>query len=149
VRKVLTVTLLTAVATALLSCAALQPSVVNEPQAPPMTYEPLAPVVHAPLAPPVGYASTPPRTINSPPPLASDDNSAYGRSEPPTEANMVWHASPRWAAIMGNDRTVIEQDPQAKFKAAQAKTAKVGLENLSEEDLDGLDLAQLKELRGY
>jgi hypothetical protein len=44
---------------------------------------------------------------------------------------------------------VIEQDPQAKFKAAQAKAAKVGLENLSEEDVDGLNPAQLKELRDY
>jgi hypothetical protein len=148
VRKVLTVTLLTAVATALLSCAAPQTPVINEPPAPPMTYEPLAPVVRAPLAPPVGYASTPPQLINSPPSSPPDANSAYGRSEP-TAANMVWHTSPRWAAILGNDRTVIEQDPQAKFKAAQAKAAKVGLENLSEEDVDGLNPAQLKELRDY
>ena len=42
-----------------------------------------------------------------------------------------------------------KQDPQAKFKAAQAKAAKVGVENLSKEDVDGLNLAQLKELRGY
>lgn len=114
-----------------------------------MTYEPLAPVARAPLAAPVGYASTPPETINSPPPLASDGNSAYGRSGPPPEANMVWHPSPRWIAITGNDRTVIQQDPQSKFEAAQAKAAKVGVENLSEEDLDGLTIAQLKELRGY
>jgi hypothetical protein len=40
---------------------------------------------------------------------------------------MVWHASPRWAAVKGNDRTLVKQDPQAKFKAAQAKAAKVGL----------------------
>jgi hypothetical protein len=44
---------------------------------------------------------------------------------------------------------VIAQDPQAKFKAAQAKAAKVGVENLSEEDVDGLNPIQLKELRGY
>jgi hypothetical protein len=37
-------------------------------------------------------------------------------------------------------------NPQAKFKAAQAKAAKVGVENLSKEDVDGLNLAQLKEL---
>jgi hypothetical protein len=101
-----------------------------------MAYEPLAPVVRAPLAPPVGYASTAPQTINSSPPLAP-------------AANMGWHTSPRWAAILGNDRTVIAQDPQAKFKAAQAKAAKVGVENLSEEDVDGLNPIQLKELRGY
>jgi hypothetical protein len=149
VRKVLIVTVLTAVGTALLSCAAPQTPMVNERPAPPMAYEPLAPVVRAPLAPPVGYASTPPQLINSPPPLAPDGNSAYGRSEPTAANNMGWHTSPRWAAILGNDRTVIEQDPQAKFKAAQAKAAKVGLENLSEEDVDGLNPAQLKELRDY
>jgi len=62
---------------------------------------------------------------------------------------MVWHASPRWAAVKGNDRTLVKQDPQARFKAAQAKAAKVGVENLSKEDVDGLSPAQLKELRGY
>ena len=44
---------------------------------------------------------------------------------------------------------MVKQDPQARFKAAQAKAAKVGVENLSKEDVDGLNLAQLKELRGY
>jgi hypothetical protein len=148
VRKVLIVTVLAAVGVALLSCTAPQTPVVNEPSAPPMAYEPLAPVARAPLAPPVGYASAPPQLNNSPPALAPDGNSAYGRSEP-TAANMGWHTSPRWAAILGNDRTVIERDPQAKFKAAQAKAVKVGVENLSEEDVDGLNPAQLKELRGY
>ena len=36
-----------------------------------------------------------------------------------------------------------------KFKAAQAKATKVGVENLTKEDIDGLSSAQLKELRGY
>ena len=40
-------------------------------------------------------------------------------------------------------------DPQAKFKAAQAKAKEVGVENLSKEDVEGLSLAQIKELRGY
>jgi hypothetical protein len=65
-------------------------------------------------------------------------------------AHMVWHTSPRWAAVKGKARTsAVKPDPQAKFKAAQAKAAKVGVENLSKEDVDGLNLAQLKELRGY
>jgi hypothetical protein len=62
---------------------------------------------------------------------------------------MVWRTSPRWAAAKGKGRTVVKQDPQAKFKATQEKAAKVGVENLSKEDVDGLSLAQLKELRGY
>ena len=44
---------------------------------------------------------------------------------------------------------MVKQDPQAKFKRARAKAAKVGVENLSKEDVDGLTPAQLKELRGY
>jgi hypothetical protein len=148
VRKVLIVTAASAVGTALLSCSAPRPPVADAPSAPPMAYESRAPVVHAPLPPPVGYASTPPPMIDSPLPLAPDGNSAYARSEPPTAAHMVWHASPRWAAIKKEDRTLVEQDPQAKFKAARAKAAKVGVENLSKEELDGLTLSQLKELRG-
>jgi hypothetical protein len=40
-------------------------------------------------------------------------------------------------------------DPLAKFKAAQAKAAKVGVENLTKEDIEGLTSAQITELRGY
>jgi hypothetical protein len=40
-------------------------------------------------------------------------------------------------------------DPQAKFKAAKAKAKKVGVKNLSQDDVEGLSPAQLRELRGY
>jgi hypothetical protein len=40
-------------------------------------------------------------------------------------------------------------DPQAKFKAAKSKAKKVGVENLSEEDVEGLSPAQIRDLRGY
>ena len=43
----------------------------------------------------------------------------------------------------------VEQELVAKFKAAQAKATKVGVENLTKEDIDGLGSAQLKEHRGY
>jgi hypothetical protein len=39
-------------------------------------------------------------------------------------------------------------DPRSKFKAAKAKAEKVGVENLSDEDVDGLTPAR-SELRGY
>jgi hypothetical protein len=128
---------------------------------------PSAPVVHAPLPPaagyvppvprpgyaaappPPGYASSAPPMIPSPRPPAPYGNSTYARSEPQTAGNLVWRTSPRWATIRGKDHAVAKQDPQAKFKAAQAKAAKVGVENLSKDDVDGLSLAQLKELRGY
>ena len=147
-RRVLVITATTTVGMALLSCTAPPPPVGYAPPAP-MVYESRASVVHAPLPPPVGYASSPPAMIDSPPPLAPYGNSPYARSDPETAAHLVWRASPRWAAVNGKDRTVVKQDPQAKFKAAQAKAAKVGVENLSNEDVDGLSLAQLKELRGY
>ncbi len=41
------------------------------------------------------------------------------------------------------------QNAQAKFKAAQAKAKREGVENLTEEDIAGLSYAQLKQLRGY
>jgi len=53
----------------------------------------------------------------------------------------------RWAEVKTGARD--GQDSQAKFKAAQAKAAKLGVENLTKEDVDGLTVAQLKELRGY
>jgi hypothetical protein len=43
---------------------------------------------------------------------------------------------------------VDSDDPSAKFKAAKTKAAKVGIENLSDEDVKGLSRAQLRELRG-
>ncbi len=39
--------------------------------------------------------------------------------------------------------------PEAKFKAAKAKAEDVGVENLSDKDVEGLTQAQLRELRGY
>jgi hypothetical protein len=62
---------------------------------------------------------------------------------------MMWRASPRWAAVKTGARTSAKKDQQTKFKAAQAKAAKVGVENLTKDDIDGLNDAQLKELRGY
>ena len=44
---------------------------------------------------------------------------------------------------------VVGQEEEAKFKAAQAKAAKVGVENLTERDIDGLSFEQIKQLRGY
>ena len=41
------------------------------------------------------------------------------------------------------------QKAEAKFKAAQAKAKREGVENLTQEDIEGLSYAQLKQLRGY
>jgi hypothetical protein len=48
------------------------------------------------------------------------------------------------------DQTSVEQDSNAKFKAAEAKAKKLGgVQNLTQEDIEGLTYDQIKELRGY
>ena len=167
---------MTAAGMTLLSCAP-RPQVVYAPS-PPAAYAPLPPVTRAPLPPvadappprvgyaplpPVAYAPPPPVVYAPPPPVAYAPppapygKSTYARSETPPQvaARAGWRASPRWAATKGEARasaaaaSAVDQDPQAKFKAAQAKSAKVGVENLTKEDIDGLNYAQLKQLRGY
>lgn len=141
---------------ALLSCCAPRQPVAPPP--PPVAYAPSAPVVHAPLPPavgyvppgaPVGYASAPPPTIITSPPPHYGNSYARADIPPPADSHLVWRPSPRWATIKGKDHVAAKPDPQAKFKAAQAKAKEVGVENLSKEDVEGLSLAQIKELRGY
>ena len=68
------------------------------------------------------------------------------RRRPPTWCG----ALPPSGAVKGGVRTsAVRQDSQAKFKGAHAKAAKVGVENLTKEDMDGLNYAQLKQLGGY
>ena len=43
----------------------------------------------------------------------------------------------------------VEQEREAKFKAAEAKAKREGVDSLTREDIDGLTPEQLKELRGY
>jgi hypothetical protein len=150
-RKVLRVTALTAVGIALLSCAPRPSQVAYAP--PPEVDAPRPPVVRAPL-PPVAYAPPPPmayaprQPVGYAPPPGPYGRSSYAVSEtPPPAAPMTWHASKRWAEVKTGARD--GQDSQAKFKAAQAKAAKLGVENLTKEDVDGLTVAQIKELRGY
>jgi hypothetical protein len=138
-RRVLAVTATTAVGIALLSCTAPQPSAVHSPTATAMVNEPLAPIVRAPLLPPVGYASPPPLT-NSPTPLEPYATSPNQGTESQTAADGVWRASPRWAAVKGENCIVVEQDPQA---------AKVRVENCSKEAADDLTPARPEEPSGY
>jgi hypothetical protein len=42
-----------------------------------------------------------------------------------------------------------EQEEEAKFEAAQAKAERLGVENLTQADIDGLSYDQIKRLRGY
>jgi hypothetical protein len=113
-------------------------------------------------APPGSYArpsyAQAPQVIR-PPAYAPPRPAPYGRStyagaEPPPQGNsMVWRSSPRWATTKKKPVTKTvkapQPDPQAKFKAAQAKAAEVGVENLTQADIAGLSVDEIKLLRGY
>ncbi len=43
----------------------------------------------------------------------------------------------------------VEQKSETKFKAAQAKAQRDGVETLTQKDIEGLSLEQIKQLRGY
>jgi hypothetical protein len=43
----------------------------------------------------------------------------------------------------------VAQRPDAKFKAAQAKAKRDGVHTLTQKDIEGLSVAQLKQIRGY
>jgi len=146
-RKVLVVIVTTVVGTALLSCSAPRPSADHSPTTSPMVYEPSTPVVRTPLSPPVGYVSPPPLT-DSPTRLVPQANSSNGAAEPQTAGHGVWRASPHWAAVQGEGCIVVEQDPQTEL-AAPADTAKVKVENCSNEDANDLPPVQPEELGGY
>ena len=96
-----------------------------------------------------GRADVPPRL---PPPRAYGATN-YGRTDAPQEdQRLVWKSSPRWATTKSNakrEAAPAKQNPPSKLKLAQAKAAKVGVENLTGEDIEGLSSAELKELRGY
>jgi hypothetical protein len=46
-------------------------------------------------------------------------------------------------------KNVVGTGAEAKFKTAQAKAQKNGVETLTQEDIDGLSIEQIKQLRGY
>ena len=43
----------------------------------------------------------------------------------------------------------VGQEAEVKFKAAQAKAKLGGVDTLTQKDIDGLSLEQIKQLRGY
>ena len=59
--------------------------------------------------------------------------------QPPTNASVP--------SREGSD--TVKQETEAKFKAAQAKAKREGVDSLTSEDIEGLGPEQLKELRGY
>jgi hypothetical protein len=103
---------------------------------------------------PYGRADVPPQIPPAPRPQTYG-GAPHGRADvSEQEQRLVWKSSPRWATIKRNakreaDTGTAKQDAQSKLRLAQAKAEKVGVENLTSEDIAGLTPAQIKELRGY
>ncbi|MGH6825535.1 hypothetical protein [Methyloceanibacter sp.] len=127
------------------------------PAAPPQTYG-RAPYGRADVPPQVpsphasyGRGDVPPQA----PPTRAYDSASYGRADvPQQDQRLVWKSSPRWATKENNpkreaDAGPVKHEAPSKLRLAQAKAAKVGVENLTGEDIEGLSSADLKELRGY
>ena len=156
-RKVLRVAAIAAVGTGLLSCSP-RPPAAAEPLPPPAAYAPSAPVVHAPLPPPAGYLPPPASYARPPRAYAPPVETSYGErapvqyeTRPQTDpAQLGWRASPRWASVKREASTrPVKKDPDAKFKAAQAKAEKLGVHTLTEQDIAGLTPEQITQIRGY
>ena len=73
-------------------------------------------------------------SAESPPPLPQRKSEL-----PPTNASIP--------SREGSD--TVKQEAEAKFKAAEAKAKREGVDALTREDIEGLSPEQLKQLRGY
>ena len=94
------------------------------------------PVVYGPMPrPPRVYGERAyPRSRTAAPPYA------HRRAPGPTRSKAARKEAPTAALAQRSD---------AKFKAAQAKAKREGVHTLTQKDIEGLSVAQLKQIRGY
>ena len=148
--KVLRVTITAAVGMALLSCTA--PPVQGNGAAISFGIAgfDIGAILGSVLTPAEAYLLPPPPSVIPRRTRKSYRDYSHARSKAPSP---VAAYGPRPGAKQSTPAKIrtgnVEQELEAKFKSAQAKATKVGVENLSKEDIDGLSSAQLKELRGY
>lgn len=91
--------------------------------------------------------------VNGPSPRTPNwySNRAYPRSKTPPHAADWQRPGParsttaKTAAATG----AVKQDTDVKFKAAQAKAKRDGVQTLTQKDIEGLSYGQIKQLRGY
>jgi hypothetical protein len=68
---------------------------------------------------------------------------------PPSSGSSAALVPSKAAVDTGALSSSAEQAPDAKFKAAQDKAEKIGVHQLTQEDIEGLNYDQIKQLRGY
>lgn len=138
---------------ALVGSALAGPPVYVVPSPPPDYY---GPAVYGPpeYDGPTGYG--PPhydgRAVNRPPPRTPNwySNRAYPRSKTPPHAADWQRPEPARSTTAKTAATgAVKQDADVKFKAAQAKAKRDGVQTLTQKDIEGLSYEQIKQLRGY
>jgi hypothetical protein len=91
-----------------------------------------------------------PRSYGPPPGPDRYGDRVYPRpkTQPPAASQARRPAPTRTAAAKATTAPV-KPDPDARFKAVQAKAKRVGVERLTQKDIEGLSPEQIKQLRGY
>jgi hypothetical protein len=67
----------------------------------------------------------------------------------PSQAQSQTPPSPNASVSPHGTADEVRHDAEASFKAAQAKAKLSGVHTLTQKDIDGLSLEQIKQLRGY
>jgi hypothetical protein len=152
-RQVLRVTITAAFGMALLSCTA-PPRQVNGAAFSFRIagFDDVEAILDSVLAPSKAYVLPPLSSVV--PRQTRKSYSANLNSRPKTPSPMLAHGPRPGPTLSKTVRTevlagAVEQKSEAKFKAAQAKAQRDGVETLTQKDIEGLSLEQIKQLRGY
>jgi hypothetical protein len=79
----------------------------------------------------------------------SDGLKGIGQKDGYASKELANEAMKREPKCKGAQTGEAGQNAEVRFKAAEAKAKKLGVHNLTQEDIDGLTYEQIKELRGY
>jgi len=92
--------------------------------------------------------STKASSVKPPQPVSSAPESTKASSAEPS-APLPQRKPERPSIDSREGSNTVDQEREAKFKAAEAKAKREGVDSLTGEDIEGLSPEQLKELRGY
>lgn len=87
-------------------------------------------------------------SVKPPQPVSSAPESTKASSAEPS-APLPQRKPERPSIDSREGSNTVDQEREAKFKAAEAKAKREGVDSLTSEDIEGLSPEQLKELRGY
>jgi hypothetical protein len=89
-------------------------------------------------------------SVKPPKPVSTVPTKATSAEPPPSLPQRKPEQPPTNASVPSREGSdTVEQEAEAKFKAAEAKAKREGVDALTREDIEGLSPEQLKQLRGY